>query len=248
MIPAAFIVTSRVRTKQTELISDDEALAVVVLEREHTHAVEGNNDLGGRLLADVGQLHVTVQGDSSMCAQVIEQYLLTLTIADGFGSMFLGALGFLAQDSLMQPAGKDVLIGYTVIYMPVAVVIGSLDWLLRGLGNVGLDHRLAIDIKHLEAYLLLGATIHLCRCLDHVDFLLASHPGDVAVVLHADEQMATAIVGKGSNGARNLAGIGNLVLEILMLMLALKDKVLYVMALLGFHFNKLLITRIMRIH
>ena len=44
--------------------------------------------------------------------------------------------------------------------------------------------------------------------------------------------MTAAVVGKGGYRAGNLAGIGNLVLEILMLVLALKDKVLYIVALL----------------
>ena len=83
--------------------------------------------------------------------------------------------------------------------------------------------------------MLLGAAIHLRRRLDHVDFLVAAHPGDIAVVLNADEQMAAAVVGKGGNRASNLAGISNLVLEILMFMLALENQVLYIMALLTYH-------------
>ena len=47
--------------------------------------------------------------------------------------------------------------------------------------------------------------------------------------------MAAAVVGKGGNRAGNLAGIGNLVLEVLMLVFALGNEVLNIMALLGFH-------------
>ena len=148
----------------------------------------------------------------------------------------------------MQATGENVLVGDTVIDVPVAVVIGGLNGFFHGLGDVGLDHRLAIDVEDLEAHLLLGAAIHLCRRLNHVDFLLATHPGDVAVVLHADEQMAAAVVGKGGNGAGYLTCVGNLVFEVLVLVFALKYKVLYIMALPGFHFlNKLRITRVLQI-
>ena len=83
----------------------DEAAAVVVLYCEDTHAVEGNYNLGSGLLADVGQLHVAVEGNAPMVAQVIEQHLLALAVADGLGRVFLGTLGLLTQDALMQAAG-----------------------------------------------------------------------------------------------------------------------------------------------
>lgn len=92
---------------QTKSIGDDEALAVVVLDIDDTHAVEGDNNLGGGFLADVCQLHVSVQGDATVGAQVVEQDLLAFAIADGLGGMFLCTLGLLTQDALMQAAGKD---------------------------------------------------------------------------------------------------------------------------------------------
>ena len=70
----------------------------------------------------------------------------------------------------------------------------------------------------------------------HVDFLIAAHAGDIAVVFHANEQVSAAVVGKRRYRAGDFAGIGNLVLEILMLVFALFNKILYVMALFGFHF------------
>ena len=140
-----------------------------------------------------------------------------------------------AHDALVQAAGQDVLVGDTVINVPVAVVVGGLDGLLMGFGNIGLDDRLAIDVEDLEGHVLLGAAIHLSSRLNHVDFLVATHSGNVAVVLDADEQVTAAVVGKGGYRAGYLARIGNLILEVLMLMLALENQVLYIMAFLGFH-------------
>ena len=207
----------------------------MVLQGEDAHAMQGHHNLHGAFLADVGQFHVSLKGDAAMTAQVVEQHLLALAVGNGVGVLVAAGRFLGAHDALMQPAGEDILVGHAIINVPHAIVIGCLDGLLDGLGDIGFDHRLAIDIKHLEGHVLLGAAVHLGRCLDHVDFLLAAHAGDVAIVLHTDEQMAAAVVGKGGYRAGYLAGIGNLVLEILMLVFALEDKVLYVVAFLSFH-------------
>ena len=53
------------------LVGDDEALAVVVLEGEHAHAVESHDNLGSAFLADVCQFHIAVKGDATVVAQVV---------------------------------------------------------------------------------------------------------------------------------------------------------------------------------
>lgn len=203
--------------------------------------MEGDDNAGGALLADVGQAHVTLEGDTAVIAQVVEQHLLTLAVADGLGSAGLLDSRLGAHDALVQAAGEHVLVGYAVIHVPVAVVVWGFDRFFVGFGDIGLDHRLAVDIEHFEGHMLLRAAVHLRRRLDHVNLFLAAHTGDIAVVFHADEQVASAVVGKGGNRAGNLAGIGNLVLEVLMLVFALGNKVLYIMAFPGLHFlfNKL---------
>ena len=60
--------------------------------------------------------------------------------------------------------------------------------------------------------------------LDHIDLFFAAHTGNLPIVLDADEQTATVGVGKRREGARYLACIGDLVLEILLLMFALGDE------------------------
>ena len=196
--------------------------------------MQGGDDAGGALLADVGKFHVAVEGDAAMIAQVVEEHLLTLTVADGLGGVcFLGS-GLVAHDALVQAAGEDVLVGDAVIDVPVAVVI---DRLLGCLGDVGLDYCLAVDVEHLEGHVLLGTAIHLCRRLNHVNLLLAAHSGTVAVVLDTDEQVPAAIVGKCADGACYLAGIGDLILEILMLMLTLLNKALNIAFSLNFHYK-----------
>ena len=220
---------------RTMSVAHDEALAVVVLKGDNAHAMKGHHDLSGTLLANVGQALVTFKGDTPMIAQVVEQGLFALTIGDG---AVIGLFGFgsTAHDALMQAAGKHIFIGHAVIDMPIAIVIGSLDRLLGRLGDIGLDHRLAVDVIDLERHALLGSAIHLSCRLDHINLLIAAHAGYIAIVLHADEQMAAAVVGKSGDRACDLAGIGNLVLEVLMLVLTLGNKVLYVMALLRSHF------------
>ena len=77
----------------------------MVLQGNDAHAVQGCHDAGGTLLADVSQFHVAVQGDSTVVAQVIEQHLFALAVADGLGGACLLDFGFLAQDALVQPTG-----------------------------------------------------------------------------------------------------------------------------------------------
>ena len=61
--------------------------------------------------------------------------------------------------------------------------------------------------------------------LHHIHLLFAPHAGYAAVVLDADEQASAVGVGKGGEAVSNLADVGNLVLEVLLLMLALCDEV-----------------------
>ena len=66
--------------------------------------------------------------------------------------------------------------------------------------------------------------IHGSSGLYHVYLFIAAHTGNLAIVFHSNEQAASVGIGKGREGARNLACIGDFVLEILLLMFALGDK------------------------
>ena len=68
-------------------------------------------------------------------------------------------------------------------------------------------------------------TINGCSSLHHVYLFIAAHTGNLAIVLHADEQSSTFRIGKSRQSARNLARIGDFILEILLLVFALGDEV-----------------------
>ncbi len=68
-------------------------------------------------------------------------------------------------------------------------------------------------------------TVHRSGSLDHVDLLVATHTGYLTIVLDANEQASSVGIGKSREGARNLARIGDLILEILLLVFALGDEV-----------------------
>ena len=85
--------------------------------------------------------------------------------------------------------------------------------------------------------MLLWLAVHLCCLLNHVDFLIAADTHNVAIVLNAHKQMTATIVGKGTYRTGYLAGISNLILEILMLMLTLINKPLYIALLFRYHCN-----------
>ena len=78
----------------------------MVLEGEDAHAVEGDDDAGGGFLADVSQLHVAVEGDAAVVAQVVEQHLLALAVADGLGGAGLLDGRLVTHDALVQTAGE----------------------------------------------------------------------------------------------------------------------------------------------
>ena len=62
--------------------------------------------------------------------------------------------------------------------------------------------------------------------LDHIDLFIAAHTSYLAIVLHTNEQPPAVGIGKSRQCARNLARIGDLILEILLLMFALGDEVM----------------------
>ena len=69
-----------------------------------------------------------------------------------------------------------------------------------------------------------GQAIHRSGSLDHIDFLFAAHTSYLTIVLDPNEQTTTISVSKRREGARDFAHIGDLILEILLLMFALGDE------------------------
>lgn len=67
-------------------------------------------------------------------------------------------------------------------------------------------------------------TIERGSSLDHINFLIATYTSYLTIVFHANEQTTSVGIGKGREGARNLACIGDFILEILLLVFAFGDK------------------------
>ena len=104
------------------------------------------------------------------------------------------------------------------------VLVWSLDRFGVGFSYVNLEHTLSLDAIECELDGLWRLTVHLSRLVDHIHLLIAAHTGYGAIVLNADEQVPTTVVGKCRDAASNLAGIADLILEVLMLVLALGDE------------------------
>ena len=63
--------------------------------------------------------------------------------------------------------------------------------------------------------------------LHHIDLFIATHTSYLAIVLDANEQAPSVGVRKCRERARNLARIGDLIFEILLLVFALGDETVY---------------------
>ena len=87
-------------------------------------------------------------------------------------------------------------------------------------------HPPTLDTMHAHMALHRRHTIQCGGSLDHIDLFIAAHTGNLAIVLHTNEQSATIRISKRREGARNLAHIGDLILEILLLVFALGDEVM----------------------
>ena len=70
----------------------------------------------------------------------------------------------------------------------------------------------------------LGLAVTVGRLVHHVYLLLAADAREVAVVADTNEQATAVGIGKGGHGTRQLAGIGDTVLEVLLLVLALANQ------------------------
>ena len=117
----------------------------------------------------------------------------------------------------------DVLVGHTVIDAPLAVLVGGGDRFFVGRGDNGFEYGFTLNPMQTELRFLLRAAIHGGGLLHHIDFLIGTDPGNATVVLDADKEASAVVVGKRGYAPGDLAGIGDLVLEVLMLVLALVD-------------------------
>ena len=133
---------------------------------------------------------------------------------------------------LLTPQGHlhgrshDILIGNAHEGTQAVIVQASTHGtILYGL-DFGNHHTPTLDTVYTHMTLHRRHTIECRGSLDHIDLLIAAHTGNLAIVFHANEQSASIRISKRRERTRNLARIGDLILEILLLMFALGDEVM----------------------
>lgn len=109
------------------------------------------------------------------------------------------------------------------------LVVGSLVLDMTVFGNGDFQNGLAVDLPFFSGVLHFWLTVHLCSCLNHVDLFLRPNPSNGAVVFDSNQKPATIGVRKSSKRPGNSATVGNLKLEIQLLMLAFFNQFLYVL-------------------
>ena len=178
-------------------------------------------------------LYGTITGKAAQASKAIER--------EGFGSLGketqqgLLTLGkrkhstavptLFAPEGHLHGRGHDVLIGNAHEGAEAIVVEAGTHRNLLGTLYLGYHHVMSLDTMDAHATLHRRHTVHRSGSLDHIDLFVATHTGNLAIVLDTDEQSAPVSIGKSREGARNLARIGDLILEILLLMFALSDEI-----------------------
>ena len=180
-------------------------------------------------------LHGTMAGKTAQTGKTIER--------EG-----LGGLGKEAQQGLLTLGKRKHSTAVPTLFAPVGHLHGRGYDILVGnayegaeaiiveagthrnlLGAIDLSNHYIVSLDTMDAHAALHRrhTIERRGSLDHIDLFIATHTGYLAIVLHANEQSATVGIGKSRERTRNLARIGDLILEILLLMFALGDEMVY---------------------
>ena len=180
------------------------------------------------------ELHSTMAGKAAQAGKAVE--------CEGLGSFGkepqerLLALGErheraivpigLAPKGHLHGRGHDILIGNTHEGTQAIIIQASTHGKLLGAFDLGNHHTPTLDTMHAHVALHRGYAIERGSGLDHIDLFIAAHTGNLAIVLHTNEQPPAFGIGKSRQCTRNLARIGDLILEILLLMFALGDEVM----------------------
>ena len=146
--------------------------------------------------------------------------------SDSVGIGHHGALGVLrlAPDGEVHGRCHDVLVGNADIGPGGVVVMERTDGTAVGGRNGSHDDGAPIYVIGVELDAGLGTTVAVGRLVHHVDLLLGPYPRHVSVVAHADEQSSAIGIGKGRDRLGQFPCIGDSVLEVLLLVLALADE------------------------
>ena len=178
------------------------------------------------------QLYGSVARQAAEAGKAVEREWLFGLGKEPQDSLLVGSEGdqcaivfvLLAPEGHLHGRGHDVLIGNAHEGAQAVVVEAGTHGTLVGRLHLGNHHTAPLYATYAHATRYRRHAVECCCGLDHVDLLIAAHTGYLAIVLHTNEQTAAVGIGKGREGARNLAHIGDLVLEILLLVFALGDE------------------------
>ena len=177
-------------------------------------------------------LHGPMAGNTAQAGKAVERKGLgslgketqqsLLSLGEGEHGTTVSTL--LAPESHLHGRGYDILVGYAHEGAEAIIVEAGTHRDLLGALHLGNHHVIPLNTMDAHATLHRRHTVHRGSSLDHIDFFVAAHTGNLTIILDTNEQAATVGVGKRREGARNLAHIGDLVLEILLLVFALGDE------------------------
>ena len=179
------------------------------------------------------ELHSTMAGKATQAGKTVEceglgsfgkeQQEGMLTLGEGEHNALVATL--LAPKGHLHGRGHDILIGNTHEGAQAVIVQASTHGTLLGAFDLGNHHTPTLDTMYAHVALHRGYAIERGSGLNHIDLFIAAHTGNLAIVFHTNEQPPAFGIGKSRQGTRNLARIGDLILEILLLMFALGDEV-----------------------
>ena len=177
-------------------------------------------------------LHGPMAGNTAQAGKAVEREGLgslgketqqgLLSLGEGEHGTAVSTL--LAPESHLHGRGHDILVGYAHEGAEAIVIEAGTHRDLLGALHLGNHHVMSLNTMDAHATLHGRHTVHRGSSLDHIELFIAAHTGNLTIVLDSDEQSAPIRIGKRREGARNLARIGDLILEILLLMFALSDE------------------------
>ena len=138
----------------------------------------------------------------------------------------------------MYGGGKYVFIPNPDVGPPaVIVILGTIGFLFSRWNN---DFENSTPFHGVDVHftIYLRFAVKFCGSLDHVNLLFRANSGNLAVILYSYEQSSPVRVGECGKGFSDLASIGNLEFEILLLVFSLCNSGVY---LVGFCLNHSLV-------
>ena len=132
-------------------------------------------------------------------------------------------IGCFAPKCHLHGCGHDIFIGDTDESTELAVIEPSTYGGTFYRIDLSNDNVMSLFTVNAHAALYGRGAIEGGSSLNHINLFIATYASYLTIVLHANEQTAPVGIGKCREGARNLACIGDFILEILLLVFAFSD-------------------------